>query len=204
MHCHVSLFEGDKNLFFDAKADHHLSKTARHFTAGLLTHVSEITAVLNQWVNSYKRLVPGYEAPVYISWGQRNRSSLVRIPGYRVGKEKATRIELRSPDPSANPYLTFALILAAGMKGIDKQMELGKPVETNIFEMDAAEKAKHKIDSLPGSLLDAINLLENSKLAKDTLGEHIHGKFIENKKMEWDEFRIHVSKYELENYLPEL
>lgn len=201
MHCHMSLFQGDKNLFFDAKSEYNLSKTARQYTAGVLNHIKEITLVLNQWVNSYKRLVPGYEAPVYISWGRRNRSSLVRIPMYRVGKEKATRIELRSPDPSANPYLTFALILAAGLKGIESGYELPQPVEQNIFRMTDAEKAKAKIDSLPGSLEDAIKLLEGSALARDVLGEHVFSKLIANKRMEWDNFRIHVSHYEREQYL---
>lgn len=204
MHCHVSLFKGGNNLFFDSKDDYFLSKTARQFIAGILTHVPEITLVLNQWVNSYKRLVPGYEAPAYISWGQRNRSSLVRIPRYRVGKEKATRMELRSPDPSANPYLAFALILAAGLKGIDKGYELGKPVEANIFDMDSDELDKHKISQLPGSLTEAIDLFEKSKLAKEVLGEHIFDKLIENKRMEWNKYRIRVTDYEMESYLPVL
>lgn len=204
MHCHCSLFKGDKNLFFDAKGDHLLSTTARQFTAGVLTHIKEITLVLNQWVNSYKRLVPGYEAPVYVGWGRRNRSSLIRVPMYRIGKEKATRIELRSPDPSANPYLTFALILAAGLKGIEGNYVLGNPIEENIFEMSEAEKTKLKIDTLPGSLRDAIQLAENSKLVKETLGEHVFGKLIANKKIEWDRYRVHVSQLEVENYLPML
>ena len=204
MHCHCSLFKGEKNLFFDAKGDHLLSHTARQFTAGVLTHIKEITLVLNQWVNSYKRLVPGYEAPVYVGWGRRNRSSLVRVPMYRVGKEKATRIELRSPDPSANPYLTFALILAAGLKGIEGNYVLGNPIEENIFKMSEAEKTKIKIETLPGSLRDAIALAENSALVKETLGDHVFGKLIENKKIEWDRYRIHVSQLEVENYLPML
>jgi len=202
MHCHVSLFKGDKNLFFDPKGDYNLSNMARQFTAGVLTHVKEITLVLNQWVNSYKRLVPGYEAPVYIGWGRRNRSSLVRVPMYRVGKERATRIELRSPDPSANPYLAFACILAAGLKGIEGNYELGKPIEENIFEMSEAEKTKLRIDTLPGSLKDAIQLAESSALVKGTLGDHVFEKLIQNKKIEWDRYRIHVSQLEIENYLP--
>jgi glutamine synthetase len=202
MHCHMSLFEGDKNLFFDPKGEYNLSTTARQFTAGILKHVKEINLVLNQWVNSYKRLVPGYEAPVYIAWGQRNRSSLVRVPRYRVGKEKATRIELRSPDPASNPYLVFALMLAAGMKGVEGKYELAPAMEKNIFHMTAEEKKKEGIDALPGSLLEAIELMEGSKLAKETLGDHVFNKLLENKKMEWDKFRIHVSKYEIDNYLP--
>lgn len=204
MHCHVSLFKGGNNLFFEPKDEYHLSKTARQFIAGVLTHVPEITLVLNQWVNSYKRLVPGYEAPAYISWGQRNRSSLVRIPRYRVGKEKATRIELRSPDPSANPYLAFSLILAAGLRGIEKGYDLVKPTEANIFHMDEDELARHKITQLPASLAEATDLFEKSKLAKETLGEHIFSKLIENKRLEWDKFRIAVTQFELENYLPVL
>jgi glutamine synthetase len=200
MHCHVSLFKGDKNLFFDPKGDFLLSETARQFMAGVLTHVREITLILNQWVNSYKRLVPGYEAPVYVGWGRRNRSSLVRVPMYRVGKERATRIELRSPDPAANPYLTFALILAAGLKGIEGKYTLPGPIEENIFEMTQAQKDKLKIDTLPGSLEQAIVLAEGSKLVKETLGDHVFAKLIENKKMEWDQYRIHVSQYETDMY----
>lgn len=204
MHCHVSLFKGDKNLFFDGKAEYNLSKMARHFTAGILTHVPEFTLILNQWVNSYKRLVPGYEAPVYIGWGRRNRSSLVRVPMYRVGKEKATRIELRSPDPACNPYLAFSMILAAGLKGIEGNYDLPKPIEENIFEMTAEQKTKAKIQTLPGSLQEAFELAEKSKLVKDTLGDHVFNKLIENKKMEWDKYRIHVGDYELHRYLPML
>lgn len=204
MHCHMSLFKGDANLFFDAKAEYHLSKTARQFTAGILTHIKEITLVLNQWVNSYKRLVPGYEAPVYISWGRRNRSSLVRVPGYKAGKEKATRIELRSPDPTANPYLAFSVMLAAGLKGIEAGYELPKPVEENIFRMTDEQKAKQKIETLPDSLENAINLAEKSALLREALGDHVFTKLIENKRIEWDRFRIHVSQYELDKYLPML
>lgn len=204
MHCHMSLFKGDKNLFFDPKSEYNLSKTARQFTAGILTHVQEITLVLNQWVNSYKRLVPGYEAPVYIGWGRRNRSSLVRVPQYRLGKERATRIELRSPDPSANPYLTFALMLAAGLKGIEKGYELPKPIEENIFEMTPEQKEKLKIQTLPGSLQEAIELAEGSALVKEVLGDHVFNKLIQNKKIEWDQYRIHVGGYELGKYLPML
>ncbi len=201
MHCHISLFEGDKNLFFDKKGDYNLSELGRQFTAGVLKHIKEFTLITNQWVNSYKRLVPGYEAPVYISWGRRNRSSMIRVPMYRVGKEKATRIELRSPDPAANPYLTFAMLLAAGMKGIEKKYELTAPIEENIFGMTAEQKEKLDIETLPNSLENAIIEFENSELAKETLGEHIHAKLIENKKLEWDEYRIHVSKFENDKYL---
>ena len=202
MHCHQSLFKGNKNLFFDPKGQYNLSKIAQQYTAGLLKHIKEITLVLNQWVNSYKRLVPGYEAPVYVGWGRRNRSSLVRVPMYRVGKDKATRIELRSPDPSANPYLTFALILAAGLKGIENNYKLPDPVEENIFHMDDDTKNHRKIDTLPDSLENAINEFEKSDLARETLGDHIFYKLIENKRLEWDQYRIHVSKFESDKYLP--
>lgn len=204
MHCHMSLFEGDKNLFFDKNGEYNLSELGRKFTAGILRHIKEFTLVTNQWVNSYKRMVPGYEAPVYVSWGRRNRSSMIRVPMYRVGKEKATRIELRSPDPAANPYLSFACMLAAGLKGIENNYDLPAPMEQNIFGMTEAEKAKLNIDVLPDSLENAIHEFENSEFVKETLGEHIHQKLIANKKIEWDEFRIHVSQFENDKYLPML
>ncbi len=202
MHCHQSLFKGNKNLFFDPKGQYNLSKIAQQYTAGLLKHIKEITLVNNQWVNSYKRLVPGYEAPVYVSWGNRNRSSMVRVPMYRVGKEKATRIELRSPDPAANPYLAFACMLSAGLKGIENNYKLPDPVEENIFHMDDDTKNHRKIDTLPDSLENAINEFEKSDLARETLGDHIFYKLIENKRLEWDQYRIHVSKFESDKYLP--
>lgn len=204
MHCHISLFKGEKNLFFDSKDEYGLSKIATQFTAGILSHIKEITLVLNQWVNSYKRLVPGYEAPVYISWGRRNRSSMVRVPMYRPGKEGATRIELRSPDPATNPYLAFACILAAGLKGIENAYELGEPIEENIFHMSEEMKAGLNIGTLPNSLENAVRELEKSELARETLGEHVFDKLIENKKIEWDQYRIHVSQFEREKYLPML
>jgi glutamine synthetase len=202
MHTHQSLFKGDKNAFFDPKDEFHLSKIAKSYMAGILQHSKEITSITSQWVNSYKRLVPGYEAPVYISWARRNRSTLVRVPMYKPGKEKATRMEYRSPDPACNPYLTFAVMLAAGLKGIEKGYELPPPVEEDIFEMSEAARKKHGIDSLPGNLLEAIQLTEKSELVKETLGDHIFQKFIENKKIEWDQYRTHVSQFELEKYLP--
>src|SRR4030065_396222 len=162
----------------------------------------EMVAITNQWVNSYKRLVPGYEAPVYISWARRNRSTLVRVPMYKPGKEKATRMEFRSPDPACNPYLTFAVMLAAGLKGIEKGYELPPPVEEDIFEMSEEARKKHGIDSLPGRLYEAVQLTEQSELVRETLGDHIFQKFIENKKIEWDQYRTHVSQFELEKYLP--
>jgi glutamine synthetase len=202
MHVHQSLFKGSRNAFFDPKDEYHLSATARAYMAGILKHSKEITAVTSQWVNSYKRLVPGYEAPVYIAWARRNRSSLVRVPMYKPGKEKATRMELRSPDPSCNPYLAFSVMLAAGLKGIEKGYELPPPVEEDIFEMTEAQRKKRGIDSLPGSLAEAIAIAEKSELVREALGDHIFEKFIENKKIEWDAYRTHVSQFEIERYLP--
>ncbi len=201
MHTHMSLFKGDKNAFFDPDDPYNLSALARSFMAGILTHVREMTLVLNQWVNSYKRLVAGYEAPVYISWGRRNRSSLVRVPMYRVGKEKATRIELRSADPACNPYLAFACMLAAGLDGIDKGYKLPEPIEQNIFEMTTAELKEHGIGSLPGSLAEATDLFEASTLMQETLGPHIHGSLVDNKRHEWDGYRTAVTNYELDQCL---
>jgi glutamine synthetase len=161
-----------------------------------------MAAVTNQWVNSYKRLVPGYEAPVYVSWARRNRSAMVRVPMYKPGKEMATRIEFRSPDPACNPYLAFAVMLAAGLKGIEENYALPDPVEEDIYEMDEAAREQAGIDSLPGNLFEAIQLVENSALVRETLGDHIFSKFVENKKIEWDCYRTHVSRYEIEKYLP--
>lgn len=202
MHTHQSLFKGGKNAFFDGKDKYHLSKMAKNYIAGLMMHAPEITAVCNQWVNSYKRLVPGYEAPVYVSWARRNRSALIRVPMYKPGKEKATRVELRSPDPACNPYLAFSVMLAAGMKGVDNKYPLPDPVEEDIFEMNEAAREKAGITSLPGSLYEALTLVSKSALVRETLGDHIFNKFIENKKVEWDRFRIHVSQFEIERYLP--
>jgi len=202
MHTHQSLFKGDKNAFFDPKDEFHLSKIAKHYIAGILKHSKEFCAVTSQWVNSYKRLVPGYEAPVYISWARRNRSALVRVPMYKPGKEKATRIELRCPDPACNPYLAFAVMLAAGLKGIKEGYELCPPVEEDIYEMSPEKRKEHGIESLPGDLYEAVQYAEASELVKETLGDHIFTKFIENKKIEWDQYRTHVSQFELEKYLP--
>jgi len=203
MHTHQSIFKGDKNIFFDPnEKKYHLSPMAKQYIAGVFKHIQEITLVLSQWVNSYKRLVPGYEAPVYVSWGTRNRSALVRIPEYKPGKEKATRIEVRSPDPACNPYLAFALMLASGLKGVEEKSELLPSVEKDIFHMSEQEREKLHIGCLPGTLEEAISLFEKSKLAKDILGDHIFESLIANKKMEWDNYRIHVSKYETDKYLP--
>ena len=202
MHTHQSVFAGNKNIFFDAKDKYHLSKAGKSFIAGLLHYVRDFTLVTNQWVNSYKRLVPGYEAPVYISWARRNRSSLVRVPMYKPGREKAPRAELRCPDPACNPYLAFSVMLAAGLKGIEQNLELPEPVEEDIYHMSLAERKKRKIETLPDSLENAIALFEKSSLMRESLGDHIFEKLIANKKKEWDEFRIHVSKYETDRYLP--
>jgi len=202
MHVHQSLFHGDKNLFFDASDPYHLSKIAKGYIAGIMKHAREITAVTNQWVNSYKRLVPGYEAPVYISWARRNRSAMIRVPMYKPGKEVATRIEFRAPDPSCNPYLAFAVMLAAGLKGVEDDYELPNPIEEDIYEMTDKEMQQKGIATLPGNLYEAILEVEGSELVKEALGEHIFKKFVENKKIEWDMYRTHVSRYEIEKYLP--
>ena len=201
MHVHQSLFKGDKNAFFEAKDKYHLSKIAKSYIAGLLKHSREITSVTSQWVNSYKRLVPGYEAPVYIAWAKRNRSTLVRIPEYKPGKEKATRIEYRSPDPACNPYLAFSVMLAAGLEGVEKNYELIPPTEENVFELTPEERTKRGIRPLPGDLYEAICETEKSSVVKKALGEHAFTSFIENKKIEWDKYRARVTDYELKEYL---
>lgn len=202
MHTHMSLFTGDKNAFFDPSDPYQLSGVARSFIAGLLKNIRGINLVLNQWVNSYKRLVAGYEAPVYLSWGRRNRSSLIRVPMYRVGKEKATRVELRSPDPACNPYLAFACMLAAGLDGIDSKAPLPDAVEENIFHMSESDRAKRGIAGLPGTLAEACDLMEQSALARETLGDHVFSTLLANKRFEWDRYRTQVTNFELEEYLP--
>jgi glutamine synthetase len=204
MHTHQSLFKGDKNAFYDSEDKYNLSDMAKHYIAGLIHHAPEITAVTNQWVNSYKRLVPGYEAPVYVSWARRNRSTMIRVPMYKPGKEQATRIEFRSPDPACNPYLAFAVMLGAGLNGIEKKMKLPDPIEEDIFEMNPAERRAHGITDLPGNLYAATLETEKSELVREVLGEHIFNKFIENKKIEWDAYRTHVSQFEIDKYLPVL
>jgi len=204
MHTHQSLFRGDKNAFFDPKAEDHLSQTARQFIAGLLRHAREITVVTNQWVNSFKRLVPGYEAPTYLSWALRNRSDLIRVPTYKPGRESATRIEYRAPDPACNPYLAFAVMLVAGLDGIEKNYECPDPVERNVYEMTPEERAELDIGELPGDLWDAIEVAEGSELLQRALGDHVFERFIANKKIEWQEYREQVTAYELERYLPVL
>ena len=202
MHTHQSLFKEARNAFHDPKDPYHLSGVAKCYIAGILKHAREITAICNQWVNSYKRLVPGYEAPVYIAWARRNRSTLVRVPMYKPGKEEATRIEYRAPDPACNPYLAFAVMLAAGLKGVEGNYPLPDPVEDDVYHMTEAQRDRLGIKSLPGSLFEAIQETEGSALVKEALGEHIFNKFLENKKIEWDAFRTHVSQYEIDRYLP--
>jgi glutamine synthetase len=204
MHTHQSIFKGDKNAFYDPKDNYNLSDMAKHYIAGLIHHAPEITAITNQWVNSYKRLVPGYEAPVYVSWARRNRSTMIRVPMYKPGKEQATRVEFRSPDPACNPYLAFAVMLGAGMSGIEKKLEIPDPIEEDIYEMNPAERRAHGITDLPGNLYAATLETEKSELVRDVLGDHIFNKFIENKKIEWDNYRTHVSQYEIDKYLPVL
>ena len=206
MHVHQSLFSakggGEKNAFFDKNAKFHLSETGKAYTAGLLKHAQEITSVTSQWVNSYKRLIPGYEAPVYICWAQMNRSALIRVPMYKPGKEKATRIEYRSPDPACNPYLAFSVMLAAGLEGIEKKYKLPEPANDNIYDMSEEQRSRAGIASLPEDLFEAIKITEKSKIVRDCLGEKVFEYFIRNKKVEWDEYKAQVTKYEIDKYLP--
>jgi len=202
MHTHQSLFKGDTNAFFDANDVHYLSGEAKAYIAGILKHAPEITFICNQWVNSYKRLVPGYEAPVYVCWAQRNRSALVRVPMYKLGKEKATRIEFRSPDPACNPYLAFASMLTAGLKGIEENYTLPDPLERDVYNLTPEEMKEFNVKCLPGSLIEAIEIAENSSLLKEFLGEHIFNNLIMAKRIEWDEYRRRVHKYEINTYLP--
>ncbi len=202
MHLHQSLFQGKRNIFFDKNDKYHLSSMARHFIAGELKHAREISALTAQWVNSYKRLVSGYEAPVYVSWGQRNRTALIRVPLYRPGNERATRAELRCPDPSCNPYLALAVMLAAGLEGITKKYSIPEPVEPNIYEMEMEERKKRGLHALPGNLFEAIQEAKNSNLVRETLGEHIFTRFILNKEKEWEDYRSQITSHEIKKYLP--
>lgn len=202
MHVHQSLFRGDKNAFYDKSNKYHLSDTAKQFIAGQLKHAVEFSALTGQWVNSYKRLVAGYEAPVYISWAQRNRTALIRVPLYRPGNEKATRAELRCPDPSCNPYLAFAVMLAAGLEGVEKKYKVPEPVEPNIYKMEMSERVGRGLVSLPGNLFQAILETEKSAFIKEALGEHIFTRFLINKKKEWEDYRMQITGFELKKYLP--
>ncbi len=202
MHVHQSLFAGERNAFFDKNDKYHLSQEAKCYIAGLLKYAPEFTAVTNQWVNSYKRLVSGFEAPVYLSWARRNRADLVRVPEYKPGKEKATRVEFRSPDPACNPYLAFSVMLAAGLDGIKTKCEIPEPVEENVYEMTEEQRQARGIGTLPTNLWEAVQLTKNSELVRKALGDHVFNAFIKNKKIEWDNYRIQVTDYELKKYLP--
>jgi glutamine synthetase len=204
MHTHQSLFANGRNAFFDEDDQWHLSDVGKGFIAGQLRHAREIAAVFAQWVNSYKRLVPGYEAPVYVAWSRRNRSALIRIPLYKPGNEQATRAEIRCPDPACNPYLTFAALLHAGLEGIEKGYELPEPMETNLYHLTAEQRRERGIVSLPETLGEAIDELAQSELARKALGPHIFDRYVELKRGEWDEYRVQLSKWEMDKYLPVL
>lgn len=198
MHCNVSLFKDGKNAFYDENTEYQLSDVAKYSIGGMLKHVKSITAITNPTVNSYKRLVPGYEAPVYLAWSLANRSALLRVPAKRGN---ATRVELRSPDPACNPYLAFAAILEACIDGVRNKIDPPAPVESNIYQLTSKERKKQRIDSLPGSLAEALEQLDKSLVARAALGEHIFNEFMSSKRKEWDSFRTYVSKWELDKYL---
>lgn len=198
MHCNISLFKDGKNAFYDKNEEYQLSETAKYAVGGMLKHVKSITAITNPLVNSYKRLVPGYEAPVYLAWSLANRSALLRVPAKRG---ISTRVELRSPDPACNPYLAFAAILEACLDGIRNKIDPPAPVESNIYKLTSKERKKQRIDSLPGSLADALEQMDKSLVAQASLGEHIFKEFMTSKKKEWDSFRTYVSQWELDKYL---
>jgi glutamine synthetase len=204
MHTHMSLFEGDRNAFFESGAEYHQSKVARSFIAGLLRHASEISAVTDQWVNSYKRLWGGGEAPAYICWGHNNRSALVRVPMYKPTKGQSTRIEFRSLDSAANPYLAYAVILAAGLKGVEQGYDLPPGSEDDVWSLTEGERRALGIDPLPQSLDEAIRVMESSELVAETLGEHVFDFFLRNKRTEWEEYRQQVTAFERDRMLPVL
>lgn len=210
MHTHISLFQGDVNAFHDPDDPYQISATGKAFMAGVLRHAREFTAVTNQLVNSYKRLIQGtgigsqtqFEAPVHVSWGRNNRSALIRVPVTKPGKSTSTRLEFRSPDPACNPYLAFSVILAAGLKGIEEGYELPPEAEANVWQMSAAERAAVGIESLPASLSEAIDEMEKSELVAEALGDHIFEWFLRNKRAEWDQYRSQVTPFEIARYLP--
>ena len=202
MHTHVSLFEGDRNAFFEAGAEYQLSKTGRQFIAGILKHASEISVVTNQWVNSYKRLLGGSEAPPYICWGHNNRSAMIRVPMYKPTKGQSTRVELRTLDAACNPYLAYAVVLAAGMRGVDEGYDLPREAEDDMWSLTERERKSLGIEPLPKSLYDAINIAENSELLAETLGEHVFDFFLRNKRSEWEDYRGQVSAHERDRMLP--
>ncbi len=202
MHTHLSIFKGENTNAFYSKDDaHHLSAIAKHFIAGVLKHAREMAFVTNQWYNSYKRLVPGFEAPVYIAWAERNRSAAVRIPLYKPGKELATRMELRFPDPCCNPYLAFAAMLAAGLDGLDQKMPCPEPMSMDLYQLTPVEREELNISSLPHDLFEAVKVAERSEFMTETLGEDVHRKLVETKLNEVDKFRLHVSGFDLEQHL---
>jgi glutamine synthetase len=202
MHLHLSLFEGDRNAFFEPGSDNGLSKVGQQFVAGLLTHAAEITAVTNQWVNSYKRLVAGFDAPIWISWARNNQSALVRVPLAKKGKSSSVRVEYRSPDAAANPYLALSAVLAAGMAGIRNGYELPPEVQDDVHALTASERSAAGVARLPETLADALDRMERSELMAEALGEHVFSWFLRNKRKEWDRYQHHVSRFELETYLP--
>jgi glutamine synthetase len=202
MHTHVSLFEGDRNAFFEAGAQYQLSRTGRQFIAGILAHAHEISAVTNQWVNSYKRLIGGGEAPSHLSWGHNNRSAMVRVPMYKPNKGQSTRVEIRTLDAACNPYLAFAVILAAGMKGIEEGLELPREAEDDVWALSDRERRALGLDPLPRTLAEAINSAETSELLAETLGEQVFDFFLRNKRSEWEAYRGEVSQFERDQMLP--
>ena len=204
MHTHLSLFEGDRNAFYEAGAEYQLSKVARNFIAGVLRHAAEITAVTNQYVNSYKRLWGGAEAPSYICWGHNNRSALIRVPMYKPAKGQSSRVEFRGLDSAANPYLAYAVLLAAGLTGIEKGYELPDGAEDDVWELTPAERRALGIEPLPSSLDEAIRVMEVSELVAETLGEHVFDFVLRNKRLEWEEYRSQVTPFELHRFLPVL
>src|SRR5512132_118415 len=204
MHTHMSLFSGGNNAMFDADDPYFLSDVGKAFIAGQLKHAREISSIFAQWVNSYKRLVPGYEAPVYVAWSRRNRSALIRIPLYKPGAEQATRAEIRCPDPACNPYLTFAFLLHAGLEGIEQGYELPEPMETNLYHLTAEQRKERGIVSLPETLGEASDELAQSQLARKALGPHIFDRYVELKRKEWDEYRVQLTDWEKDRYLPVL
>jgi glutamine synthetase len=201
MHTHQSLFNEGRNAFFDGDDQWNLSPVGKAFIAGQLRHARELSAVFAQWVNSYKRLVPGYEAPVYVAWSRRNRSALIRIPLYKPGAEQATRAEIRCPDPACNPYLTFAALLHAGLEGIEQGYELPEPMETNLYHLTAEQRKERGIVSLPETLGEAVDELAGSELVRKALGPHIFDRYVELKRAEWDEYRVQLTEWELKKYL---
>jgi glutamine synthetase len=201
MHTHQSLFSGGSNSFYDPSDKYHLSDTAKAFIAGQLKHARELACLFAPTINSYKRLVPGYEAPVYVAWSQRNRSALIRVPMYHPGSEQATRCELRCPDPSCNPYLTFAALLHAGLEGIEKGYTLPDPMETNLYDLTTAEREKLGIEQLPETLGEAVEEMAGSELVRTALGDHVFERYIDLKRAEWEDYRVQVTPWELERYL---